>query len=68
MAEFFRNSGHEYVVVANKLDKLKKSEIDPSMALIRQTLELEDETSLIPFSAEKGDGRDLLIKHLLSRV
>ena len=65
MAEYFRNAGHEFVVLANKLDKLKKSEIEPSMALIRQTLSLDEETELIPFSAEKGDGRERLLSWLL---
>lgn len=68
MADYFKNSGHRYVVVANKLDKLKKSEVGPAMELIRSTLELEDETLLIPFSAEKGDGRELLIRYLLEQV
>ena len=65
MVEYFRNAGHEFVVLANKLDKLKKSEIEPSMALIRQTLSLDEETELIPFSAEKGDGRERLLGWLL---
>lgn len=65
MAEYFRNAGREFVVLANKLDKLKKSEIEPSMALIRQTLSLDEETELIPFSAEKGDGRERLLGWLL---
>ena len=54
MAEWFKSSGCQMVVVANKLDKLKKSEIEPNMALIRETLTLPDEVPLIPFSAEKG--------------
>jgi GTP-binding protein len=65
MAEYFKNAGHEFVVLANKLDKLKKSEIEPAMALIRQTLSLNGETELIPFSAEKGDGRERLLSWLL---
>ena len=65
MAEYFRNAGHEFVVLANKLDKLKKSEIEASMALIRQTLSLDEGTELIPFSAEKGDGREHLLSWLL---
>ena len=65
MTEYFRNAGHEFVVLANKLDKLKKSEIEPSMALIRQTLSLDEGTELIPFSAEKGDGRERLLSWLL---
>ena len=60
MAECFKRSGRPYVVVANKLDKLKKSEIEPNMARIRGTLELTEDVKVIPFSAEKGDGRQQL--------
>ncbi len=68
MAEWFKNSGCRLVVVANKLDKLKKSEIEPNMQQIRETLTLPDEVLLIPFSAEKGNGRDELVKHILAAV
>ena len=40
MAQAFQQSGRPYVVVANKMDKLKKSEIEPNLAAIRQTLQL----------------------------
>ena len=49
------------VVVANKLDKLKKSEIETNMATIRQTLALDESVALIPFSAEKGMGKTELL-------
>ena len=65
MAERFKNSGCRLVVVANKLDKLKKSEVEPNMALIRETLSLPEETVLIPFSAEKGQGREALMTEIL---
>ena len=52
------------MVVANKLDKLKKSEIEPNLALIRETLGLPEEVPVIPFSAEKGQGRDLLLAEI----
>lgn len=65
MASFFQNAGKDFVVVANKLDKLKKSEIEPSLKCIRETLSLGEDTALIPFSAEKGDGREALLKILL---
>lgn len=61
MNEFFRSSGKPYVVLANKTDKLKKSETEKNIALIRETLSLGDETRLLPFSAEKGLGRDALV-------
>ena len=68
MAEWFKNSGCRLVVVANKLDKLKKSEIEPNMVLIRQTLELPGDVLLIPFSAEKGQGRDALMAEIIKEI
>lgn len=65
MAEWFKSSGCRLVVVANKLDKLKKSEIEPNLTLIRETLELPEDVLLIPFSAEKGQGRDALMAEIL---
>ena len=64
MAEWFKNSGKAFVVAANKLDKLKKSEIEPNLALIRQTLGLPETVPVIPFSAEKGQGREQLLAEL----
>ena len=65
MARWFLDSGCPFVVVANKMDKLKKSEIAPNMARIREVLSLPDDVRLIPFSAEKGDGRDELLAVIL---
>ena len=66
MYSWFRDSGCPSVVVANKLDKLKKSQVEPALALIRETLELPEDALLIPFSAEKGPGREELIRALLA--
>ena len=68
MAEFFKNSGRPFVVVANKLDKLKKSEIEPNLAQIREVLELSDEVEIIPFSAEKGTGRQELLNVIFAHL
>lgn len=57
MTNWFYDAGCPLVVAANKLDKLKKSEIAPNLELIRQTLDLREGDVLIPFSAEKGDGK-----------
>ena len=65
MAEFFKSGGESFLVVANKLDKLKKSEIEPNLALIRETLKLPGDVLLIPFSAEKGQGREALLAEIL---
>ena len=68
MAQFFRNSGRPFAVVANKLDKLRKSDIEPNLARIRETLELDKSVKLIPFSAEKGDGRQDLLNVIFAAV
>lgn len=65
MARWFLESNCPFVVVANKLDKLNKSEIEPNMQRIREDLELPDDCPVIPFSAEKGTGRDELIRIIL---
>ena len=66
MAQWFIQSGCPFVVVANKLDKVKKSQIEGNLSTIRQDLELPKNCTIIPFSAEKGTGRDDLIRHILS--
>ena len=62
MCEWFRESGCPMIVVANKLDKLKKKEIEPNLQQIRQTLQLAEQTPLVPFSAEKGDGKTEVLR------
>ena len=68
MAEWFKHSGCRLVVVAHKLDKLKKSEIEPNMQQIRETLALPEQVMLIPFSAEKGQGRELLLAEIVKLI
>lgn len=68
MFEWFRSKGCPVVVVANKLDKLKKSEVEPNMQQIWDTLALREEDTLIPFSAEKGTGKADLLAVLLDAV
>jgi len=64
MANWFKESGCNIVVVANKIDKVKKSEADPNMQCIRETLDLSDETPIIMFSAEKSTNRDVLLSKI----
>ena len=61
MCTWFKESGCPLIVVANKLDKLKKNEIEPNLQRIWDTLELPDTAALIPFSAEKGIGKTELL-------
>jgi len=65
MAQWFRDSGRPFVVVANKLDKLKKSETEANLSRVRETLELDEAVKVIPFSAEKGIGKEELLAAIL---
>ncbi len=64
MTEWFHTSGIPYLVLANKTDKLKQSEITRHLEQIRKTLCLEEEIPLIPFSAQNGQGRDILLSFI----
>ena len=68
MVNWFKSADCSLVVVANKLDKLKKSEIEPNLALIRSTLDLDESVRVIPFSAEKGQGREDLLAEIMKII
>ena len=51
-----------------KGDKLKKSEIASNLARIRETLGLDETVKVIPFSAEKGDGKQELLELILAHA
>lgn len=61
MANWFLQSGVPFAVIANKLDKIKKSERESNLNRIREVLRLPEECPVIPFSAEKGDGREAVL-------
>lgn len=64
MSNYLAYAGIPYIVAANKVDKLKKSAIEPQMQLIRETLDLDDADNLIYYSARTKSGiesfRDML--------
>lgn len=68
MSDFFLSTEKPFAIVANKLDKLKKSEIEGNLQRIRDTLELPETVPVIPFSAEKGDGKQSLLDLILDHV
>ncbi|MFB0921415.1 MAG: ribosome biogenesis GTP-binding protein YihA/YsxC [Oscillospiraceae bacterium] len=68
MANWFISSGCPFIVIANKCDKLKKSEMEPNVELIRETLQLPQEVRVILFSAEKGTGNSELLTEIMKFV
>lgn len=68
MADYFRAVARPWAVVANKLDKLKKSEIVPNLARVRQVLVLADTVPVIPMSCVKGTGREELLRLIEAHI
>ena len=52
MYQWIVHNGFEPVIIATKLDKIKRSQLDKQIKLIRETLRVSRETVIIPFSAE----------------
>ena len=66
MCQWFQQTGCPLIVVANKMDKLKKSEVEGNLQRIRQTL--QHDGPLVPFSAETGLGKDEVLRLLSEAV
>ncbi len=58
MYEWICHNGYEPIIIATKLDKIKRSQIQKQMKLIREGLQVRPGTQIIPFSAETKQGRD----------
>lgn len=58
MYDWIIRQGYEPIIIATKLDKIKRSQIAKQVKLIRETLKMKSETIIIPFSAEMKQGRD----------
>ncbi len=68
MVNWLKDAGCPYAVAANKIDRCKKSEIPGNLRTIREDLALPDSCALIPFSGEKGTGRDELMRSILAAI
>lgn len=58
MFDWVIRSGFEPIIIATKLDKIKRSQIDKQIKLIRQTLNASSSIKIIPFSSESKQGRE----------
>jgi len=62
MYDYLKQLGLPCMVIATKLDKLKKSQINKQLKVIKETLQLEPEDQIISFSAETSQGKDIAWK------
>ena len=58
MYEWICHNGYEPVIIATKLDKLKRSQVQKNVKIIRESLGLPKGGKVIPFSAETKQGRE----------
>ena len=58
MYEWILHNGYEPIIIATKLDKLKRSQVQKNLKAIREGLQLRKGTTVIPYSAETKQGRD----------
>lgn len=58
MYDWILHQGYQPILIATKLDKIKKSQVEKQKKLIRETLGAKKETIMIPFSAQTKQGRD----------
>ena len=71
MYRWILSNGFSPAIIATKLDKIKRSQKNKQLALIRSTLKVVEGVPIIPFSAETGQGREeiwsLIEKYVLER-
>lgn len=68
MYDWILHQGYEPVIIATKLDKLKKSQVAKQLKAIRTGLGLVSGTTVIPFSAKTKQGRDEIWEYAESRL
>lgn len=60
MFDWMKYMGFDPVVIATKLDKIKRSQIDRQIKAIREGLGADSETIIVPFSAQTKQGRETI--------
>ncbi len=58
MYDWITNNGYEPIIIATKLDKINRSQIQKHVKMVREGLRATSSTKIIPFSATTKQGRD----------
>ena len=58
MYDWITASGYQPIIIATKSDKVKRSQFQKQMKLIREGLRAPKDTAVLPFSAQNGAGRE----------
>lgn len=60
MYDWIVKSGYEPIIIATKLDKINRSQVDKQLKMIRTTLKMSSKGILIPFSAQSKQGKEAI--------
>ena len=58
MYQWIVDQGFHPIIIATKLDKIKRSQVQKQMKVLREGLKLIPGTTIIPFSSQTKQGRD----------
>ena len=58
MYDWICHNGYDPIIIATKLDKIKRSQVQKQLKIIREGLKVKPGTMMIPFSAETKQGRE----------
>ena len=68
MYDWIVANGYHPVIIATKLDKIKRSQVQKNVKIIKEKLNVEPGTIIIPFSAQTKQGRDEIWDFIESMV
>lgn len=68
MYDWIVKNGYEPVIIATKLDKIKRSQIQKNLKIIRQKIQPVEGTIIIPFSAQTKHGKEEILQLIEDRI
>ena len=68
MYDLIVKNGYEPVIIATKLDKIKRSQIQKNLKIIRQKIQPVEGTIIIPFSAQTKQGKEEILQLIEDRI
>ena len=68
MYDWIVKNGYEPVIIATKLDKIKRSQIQKNLKIIRQKSQPVERTIIIPFSAQTKQGKEEILQLIEDRI
>lgn len=68
MYDWIVKNGYEPVIIATKLDKIKRSLIQKNLKIIRQKIQPVEGTIIIPFSAQTKQGKEEILQLIEDRI